>query len=97
MSRLVKLCLFLFVVLIGLIFHLRNEQPVVIDYYLGSLEMPFSASIVFVLSIGVVLGVLVSLPVQLRLKRENARLLKQITIAEKEINALRVIPVKDNI
>jgi len=97
MSRLVKLCIFLIVVLLGLIFHLRNGQPVIIDYYLGSLELPFSASIVFVLSLGVVLGVLVSLPVHIRLKRENARLRKQVSIAEQEINALRVIPVKDNI
>ncbi len=97
MSRLVELCLFLFVVLLGLIFHLRNAQPVVIDYYLGSLELPFSASMVFVLSLGVVLGVLVSIPPHMKLKRENARLLKQASISEKEINALRVIPVQDSI
>ena len=97
MSRLLKFCVFLVVVLIGLIFHLRNEQPVILDYYLGHLELPFSASIVAVLSLGVVLGVLVTLPAQLRLKRENARLLKKVSLSEQEIDALRVIPVKDSI
>ncbi len=97
MSRLVKLCVFLLVLLLGVIFHLRNAQLVVIDYYLGTLELPFSATLVFVLSFGVVLGILASIPARIRLKRENARLLKQVSITEKEVNALRVIPVKDNI
>jgi len=97
MSRLANLCIFLIVVLVGLIFHLRNSQPVLIDYYIGSLEIPFSASIVFILTIGVILGVVVSVPAQLKLKRENARLRKEMSVSEKEINALRVIPVKDNV
>jgi uncharacterized membrane protein YciS (DUF1049 family) len=97
MSRLVYLCIFLFVSFIGLIFHLRNNQPVLIDYYLDTLELPFSFIVVLVLSLGVILGVLVSIPVKMRLKRENARLLKQVSVTEKEINALRVIPIKDNI
>ena len=97
MSRLVKLCIFLFVSFLGLIFHLRNDQPVLVDYYLDTLELPFSFVVVLVLSLGVILGVLVSIPVRMRLKRENARLLRRVSVAEKEINALRVIPVKDNL
>ncbi len=97
MSRLVKLCIFLFVSFLGLIFHLRNDQPVLVDYYLDTLELPFSFVVVLVLSLGVILGVLVSIPVRMRLKRENVRLLKQVSFTEKEINALRVIPVKDNL
>lgn len=97
MSRIVKLCIFLFVLFLGLIFHLRNQQPIVIDYYLATLELPFSAIVVFVLSLGVILGVLVSIPARIKLKRENTRLLRQISLTEKEINALRVIPIKDNL
>ena len=97
MSRLVKLCVFLLVVLLGLLFHLRNAQPVLIDYYIGALELPYSASMVLTLSLGVVLGVLVSLPTQLRLRRENARLQKKVFTAEQEITALRFIPVRDGL
>ena len=97
MSRLVKLGIFLFVSFLGLIFHLRNDQAVLVDYYLDTLELPFSFVVVLVLSLGVILGVLVSIPVRMRLKRENVRLLKQVSFTEKEINALRVIPVKDNL
>jgi uncharacterized membrane protein YciS (DUF1049 family) len=81
----------------GLIFHLRNDQLVLMDYYIGVLELPFSFIVVFVLSLGVILGVLVSIPARLRLKSENARLFKQLSVTEKEINALRVLPVKDNL
>lgn len=97
MSRIVKICIFLFVLFLGLIFHLRNHQLVVIDYYLGVAELPFSAIVVFVLSLGVILGVLVSIPVRVNLKRENARLRKKISLTEKEITALRVMPIKDSI
>ena len=97
MSRLVKLCIFLFVLSLGLIFHLRNDQMVLMDYYIGVLELPFSFVVVFVLSIGVVLGIVVSIPARIKLKTENARLLKQLNVTEKEITALRVLPVKDSL
>jgi uncharacterized membrane protein YciS (DUF1049 family) len=67
------------------------------DYYIGALELPFSFIVVLVLSIGVFLGFLVSIPARIKLKSENARLLKQVSVSEKEINALRVIPIKDNL
>ena len=97
MSRLLKVGIFMFVLLVGLIFHLRNEQNVVFDYYLGTLELPLSAGFVIVLAIGVALGALAGVPALLKLKRENARLLRQIALSEQEINALRVIPVKDGL
>jgi uncharacterized membrane protein YciS (DUF1049 family) len=97
MSRLVKLCIFLFVLSLGLIFHLRNDQMVLMDYYIGVLELPFSFVVVFILSIGVILGIAVSIPARIKLKTENARLLKQLNVTEKEITALRVMPVKDSL
>ena len=97
MSRLVKLCIFLFVLSLGLIFHLRNDQMVLMDYYIGVLELPFSFVVVFILSIGVILGIAVSIPARIKLKTENARLLKQLNVTEKEVTALRVMPVKDSL
>ena len=97
MPRILKLCTFLFIVLLGLVFHLRNDQYVLIDYYLGSIEIVFSLAVVISLTLGVTLGYLVGLPARLKVKRENARLQKQISVSTEEINALRVIPVKDDI
>ncbi len=97
MSRVLKICLFVLVFLVGLLFHLRNQQQVIVDYYLGITELSFSASMVLVLALGILLGYLVGLPASFRLKRENARLAKQVSLSEQEINALRVLPMKDEI
>lgn len=95
MPKLVKVLIFVAVLLTGLLFHLRNDQMVTIDYYLGIFEIPFSLTIVLSLTIGVLLGVLVGIPSALRLRRDNARIKKQLDVTEKEIKALRVIPVED--
>ena len=73
-----KIVLVLIVILIGLAFHLRNEQLVVIDYYLGNNEMPLSLALVVALFIGAVLGVLSGLPILIKLKRDKAKLGRQL-------------------
>ena len=74
----VKLALILLVVLLGLAFHLRNDQLVVVDFYLGSFEIPLSLALALTLLSGAVLGVLAGLPTWLKLKRDNARFGRQI-------------------
>ncbi len=95
MSRLMKVLLVLSVVLFGVVFHLRNDQPVVLDYFVSSKEFYLSVWLVIAFTFGVFLGILASLPLILKLKRKNARLQKQVQVSEKEINNLRVIPLKD--
>jgi len=95
MSRFISLLLVLAVILSGLAVHLRNDQPVLFDYYLGSVELPFSLFIILSLCAGALLGILASLPHLFRLKREKARLLRQVRLAEKELDNLRIDPVKD--
>jgi len=97
MSRVLKLFLVLVVFLVGFAFHLRNDQFVQLDYYVGVINIPFSLWVVLTLGLGALLGILVSLPMILKLKRENTRLLKRVKISEKEINNLRTIPVKDSL
>ena len=74
----VKLALVLLVVLLGLAFHLRNEQLVVIDLYLGRSEMPLSLALAVTLLAGACLGVLAGLPKWLAAKRDKAKLSKQL-------------------
>jgi len=95
MSRLLKLSLVLVVFLIGLAFHLRNDHFVQFNYYVGSVDLPFSFFMVLALACGALLGVLACMPLVVRLKRENVKLAKQASLAAREINNLRVIPVKD--
>lgn len=96
MSRLMKLILIFFLLLIGLVFHLRNNQQVVLDYFIGRQEFYLSIWMFASLVIGTFLGILACLPIIFKLKRNNIRLSNQVNITEKEIKNLRVLPVKDN-
>ena len=95
LRRLVLLTLVGVVFLAGLAFFLRNAQPVDLDYFLGESILPFSVWLLTALVIGVVLGWLSVLPVILIMKRQKARLLRQLKVNETEINNLRAVPVKD--
>jgi len=74
----VKFALILLVVLLGLAFHVRNEQLVVVDFYLGSFEIPLSLALAVTLLAGACLGVLAGLPKWLALKRDKAKLGRQL-------------------
>jgi lipopolysaccharide assembly protein A len=95
MSRIVKLIIVFAILLFGLAFHLKNNQMIELNYYVGVLDMPLSWLVVILLFIGAMLGVLASLPMIIKLKHQKLRLEKQIKNSEKEINNLRVMPVKD--
>jgi putative membrane protein len=96
MSRILKLAFIVLVLLVGLAFHLRNDHTVGLDYYLGVINLPFSLYVIAALCLGAILGVASVLPRYLWLKRENARLQRRIGVTEKELDNLRVIPVRDN-
>ena len=74
----VKLALLLLVVLLGLAFHLRNEQLVIIDFYIGSFELPLSLALALTLLAGALLAVIAGLPKWLALKRDKSKLGKQL-------------------
>lgn len=95
MSRLLKLILVLLIFVIGLAFHLKNDQFIQFNYYAGSIDMPFSFFMILALICGALLGVLACTPLLFALKRENMKLARQASLASREINNLRVIPVKD--
>lgn len=96
LKKIVLLALSITVFIIGLTFFLRNGQTVAVDYFLGSIELSLSIWLLIVLVIGVLLGWLTSLPVIFKLKRQNSRLSRQVKVTEKEINNLRVLPLKDS-
>ncbi|MFT5395011.1 MAG: putative membrane protein [Gammaproteobacteria bacterium] len=95
MSRIAKLILVFVILLIGLAFHLKNNQLIELNYYVDVISLPMSWLVVFVLFIGSMLGVLASLPIIIKLKRDKIMLERQIKNSEKEINNLRVMPVRD--
>ena len=95
MSRIARLILVLAILLFGLAFHLKNNQLIELNYYVGAIEMPLSLIVVLILCLGALLGILASVPVIIKLKQKSIKLERQIKNSEKEINNLRVMPVKD--
>ena len=95
MRRLLGLIIVLFVMAFGFAFHLRNGQFFELDYYVGVVGLPFSLWMFLALSLGAVLGILASLPLVLRYRRESARFSRKLRMNEQELKNLRVVPMKD--
>lgn len=101
MSRFIKrilyAILFIVVLIAGLLFFVRNNQVVEFNYIAGVKELPVSFLLFSSLCAGVLLGLAASVPVILRLKQQKSKLEKQIRVTEKEINNLRVLPVRNTL
>ena len=95
MSKLIYSIGIFLLVLTGIVFAILNADPVQINYYFGQKQIPLSLALIVFLVLGAVLGVLASMTVILRTKRETAKFRKAADMAEKEINNLRSIPIKN--
>lgn len=95
MSRLLSFVLVLILAILGLAFAVINAKPVELNYFLATREVPLAMTLVLTLVFGAVIGLLFSLGMVLRLKRETLRLRRQVRLAEQEITNLRNIPIKD--
>lgn len=95
MLRIIRFILVFLIVITGLAIHLRNDQSVVFDYYLGSIDLPFSFFLIMALVGGTMLGFIACLPGLLHLRKENRFLKSQIRNSEKELDNLRMIPARN--
>ena len=95
MKFLPKLIFIIFILLLGLVFHVKNHQLVTLNYYVGEVQLSFSIIIVLAVCVGVLLGILASIPIIIRNKKLNGRLKKEIKHREIEINNYRITPTKD--
>ncbi|MEJ2362346.1 MAG: LapA family protein [Gammaproteobacteria bacterium] len=95
MSKLIYTVIVLVIILFGVIFAMLNAQNIQLNYYFGTQQLPLSLAIVLSMLVGAILGVLASIRLILRSRREISRLRKASQIAEKEIANLRAIPIKN--
>jgi len=87
---------FLLIIIIwGITFAILNADPVTIHYYIGMKQLPLSLLLVISFGIGLFVSFLYMGFVILRLKSERRHLRKRLSVAEKEIDNLRTIPVRD--
>lgn len=92
-----SIILFLLIFFVSLVFFLKNNQTISFSYLIASQEISLSFLLFISLGIGVLLGVLAWIPKVLTLKHRISRLEKQQKITEKELDNLRVMPMKDTI
>ena len=95
MKRVIYLILAMILIIVGIYFAVLNADNVTLHYSFGSTEVPLSFILVIAMIIGAILGVAASASLFVGSRREIARLKKKVDVAEKEVNNLRSIPLRD--
>jgi putative membrane protein len=94
MKRVVIILLLLLVAITGVVVANLNAGAISFNYYFSSITLPLAVLLFLVLSIGALLGVLLSLGMVFKARREQARISKRLKMCEQEIKNLREIPIK---
>ncbi len=92
MLRLFGFILLIILIVLGLSFAVLNAEPVPLNFYFGSRDIPLSLVVVLSLAAGAVIGVLVSMGMILRLKQQAAQLRRKLQRAQKAADQLSVLP-----
>ena len=95
--RIISYFFLLIIVLFGMTFATLNSESVTINYYLGQSTLPFSLLLVIVFALGCLIGMIAGLWLLIKSKMSNYRLKQRLTLAEKEIENLRAIPLQDKV
>ena len=93
--RIISYFFLLVIVLFGMTFATLNSESVVINYYLGQSTLPLSLLLVLVFALGCLVGMLVGFWLVIKAKMTNYRMKQRLSLAEKEIQNLRAIPLQD--
>ncbi|NOZ10095.1 MAG: LapA family protein [Gammaproteobacteria bacterium] len=98
MKRIVYILLTLIVMAIGLTLVIKNPAEVELNYYFGiHWTGPLTLVILGAVFMGLVLGLLGSLVMMLRVRRELAQVRRANKRMEQELLNLRSLPIKDAI
>lgn len=92
--RIIRYFLIVLILLAGIGFASLNAEMINIDLYVNVYHLPLSLCLVLVLGLGIFLGSLVFGWKFLTLRSENRQLKNRLTLTEKEVSGLRMIPLK---
>ncbi|MCK5433040.1 MAG: LapA family protein [Gammaproteobacteria bacterium] len=92
-----SIILLLLIFIVSLVFFLKNNQMITFNYLVDSQDISLSFLLFISLSIGALLGILAWLPKIIGLKHRISKLEKQMKLSEKELDNLRVMPMKDTL
>lgn len=83
------------IVILGFTFAVLNAEPVNLNLFVMSPEMPLSLLVALALVIGALLGALVGMTFFIKLKFKYRQLKKRVEMAEREVENLRALPLRD--
>ena len=95
--RIISYFFLLVIVIFGMTFATLNSESVTINYYLSQSTLPLSLLLVLVFAFGCLIGMIVGFWLLIKAKLSNHRLRQRLTLAEKEIENLRAIPLQDKV
>lgn len=93
--KVVSYLIVLLLLILGVTFALLNATSVSIHYYLGVAQLPLSLLLLISFALGLIVALIVMGIIVLRLKAKNLGLKRRLTLAEKEIENLRIMPIKE--
>jgi lipopolysaccharide assembly protein A len=96
MLRWVAIIALICVFILALLLAYANGTTIVLDYLVGNVRVHLSSALLGGAIIGWLLGLLSSLAIIFRLKRETWRLKRSVRDAEAEIRNLRNLPLKND-
>jgi len=73
-----------------------NAATVSVSYYISTFSLPLALLIILSFFIGSLVGLFATIGMYWRQKRKAGSLAHRVKLAEKEIENLRVMPVKDS-
>lgn len=95
MLRLFRFAVYLLVAIAGLVFAVLNAQPVLLNYYFGSRDIPLAFIVAVAVAFGALLGASASLGMVVRAKRQTSGLRRTADAAERELAHLRTLSLDD--
>jgi putative membrane protein len=95
MARLFRFIFYLVVAFLAVIFALLNSESTQFDYYFGKADVPLAMLLAIAMAFGALLGVIATVGLVLKSKRQASAMRRNANNAEKELAKLRAIPHQD--
>ncbi len=89
MIRIVYALGFAAIFVLALFFSLKNLQPVSVNLFIGTVNIPLAFALTAEFLVGAAIGMGVEFAYLLRFKAENGKLRKRLALVEQEIEYLR--------
>jgi putative membrane protein len=95
--RVIGYIILLVIIVFGMTFATLNSELVTINYYFGKNTMALSLLLVIGFTFGCLVGMLAGLWLLIKASLRQHRLKQKLSLAEKEIQNLRAIPLQDKV